>query len=265
MKIIYSKNTQSLQKSGSAGRAKEKFIWRLLKKRYFVFIVLLIFIVSGVASGLWIYYSSINIFPIREIVFTGNKHIPDNELSPMSGIKPGDSLFALSAKTVSGKLAKSPWIKSVSIRKGYPDKVLIRVTETAPFAILQMRGNAFLVDENGTTLDNVDDTVPFLPVIVADPARENFNEALKLARIIKERGIAAERGRVEIIADKGPEDLAIAIDNLVIKIGSGEYKQKLERFFDIEKEIERKAIAVDYVDLRFANKVIVKPMHEVVR
>lgn len=267
MKTIYSKNTKSLHKSGAVSNPKGKFFLHLLKKRYFVFIVLLIFIASGLASGLWIYYTSVNIFPVREIIFTGNKHITDSELKALAGVTPGDSLSALSARTISVRLASSPWIKAVSIRKGYPDKILIRVNEAAPFAILQMKGSAFLIDENGTKLDKVDDTVPFLPVIIADTAknRGNFTEALTLTRIVRDKGIATERGRVEIIADKGPEDLAIAIDNLVIKVGSGEYKRKLERFFDIEKEIEKRAIAVDYIDLRFANKVVVKPIHKVVR
>lgn len=267
MKTIYSKNTKSLRKSGAVSREEGKFFLRLLKRRYFVFIVLFVFAVSGLASGLWIYYTGVRIFPIRDVVFMGNKHIIDIELRSLAGVKPGDSLFALSARTVSDRLARSPWIKSVSIRKVYPDKILIKVNEAAPFAILQMKGNTFLIDENGSTLDKIDDTVPFLPVIAADPARnrESFAEALNLTRIIREKGIAAERGRVEVIADKGPEDMAIVIDNLVIKIGSGEYKQKLERFFYIEKEIEKRAIAVDYVDLRFTNKVIVKPIHEVVR
>lgn len=267
MKTIYSRNTKSRQNPGAVSGAEGKPVLRLLKKRYFVFIVLFVFIASGLASGLWIYYAGVNIFPIREIIFTGSKHITDSELRALAGVKPGDSLFALSAKAVSGRLASSSWIKAVSIRKGYPDKVLMRVTEASPFAILQMRGSSFLVDENGITLDRINDTVPFLPVIVADPSknRENFAGALNLARIVKEKGIAAERGRVEIIADKGPEDTAITIDNLVIKVGSGEYKQKLERFFDIEKEIEKRAMAVDYIDLRFENKVIVKPVHEVVK
>lgn len=269
MKTIYSsKNNKFLNKSGS-GKSSRKgaFFLRLIKRRYFVFVVLFVFIASGLVSGLGIYYTGVSIFPIRDIVITGNKHITDSELRTMAGVKSGDSLFALSARTVSDRLMKSHWVKSVVIRKDYPGKVLIKVNEAVPFAILQMKGSAFLIDENGITLDKADDTVPFLPVIAVDPVKnkENFAEALSLARIIREKGIAAERGRVEIMADKGPEEMALIIDNLVIKVGSGEYKQKLKRFFDLEKEIEKRAIAVDYIDLRFANKVIVKPVHEIVR
>ena len=267
MKKIFSTNNKPLHTAGAAGRGEGKFFLRIIKKYYFIFIVLFVFILSGIVSGLGIYYTGVHIFPIHEIVLTGNKHLTDSELKAMTGTKPGDSLFELSTRKVSDRLLKSPWIKAVSIRKGYPDKVWVKVYEAAPFAILQKDGGAFLIDETGSLLDKIDSTVPFLPVIAVSNVRnaENLTEALKLARVLKGKGLATERNRVEVIAKKDPEDMAVVIDDLVIKVGSGDYKQKIERLFDAEKEIEKRAIAVDYVDLRFANKVVVKPLNEVIR
>jgi len=52
---------------------------------------------------------------------------------------------------------------------------------------------------------------------------------------------------------------------VVIRMGQGDYERKLSRLLALEDEIKKRQIAVDYVDLRFANRVVVKPISEVVR
>ena len=55
------------------------------------------------------------------------------------------------------------------------------------------------------------------------------------------------------------------VDGMLVKVGHGEYEEKLQRLLELEDEIMRRGIPVDYIDLRFANKVIVKPINEVIR
>lgn len=237
------------------------------KSRPFLLGVLVLLTGAGVVLGLRFYRFSAGLFPVKEIVVSGNMHLSEGELRTIAGISSGDSLLSLSAKGLSAKLLQSPWIRDVSIRKQFPHAIRIRIGETAPFAILETKGRTFLIDERGRMLEEMKGTVPFLPIINADPFRnrETFVEALNLAKVIKDRKIAAERNRVEVIADKGSENISMVLDNVLVKMGHGDYEQKLDRLFALEDEIKRRAIAVDYVDLRFANRVVVKPISEVVR
>lgn len=268
MKSLYSKrNRRAGHVSGKDLPGGNWSFSGLFGRRRLAVLLLFILAVAGLFAGIGFYGADIAPLHMKEVVFYGNKHLTVEELRAMSGINAGESLLMLPAGKVSGRLLKSPWIKSLSIRKGYPDRLLVKIHEAEPFAILQVNSQTFLIDEHGSMLEKIDGSVPFLPVITVNPAksRENFHEALSLASIIKERGIAAEKSRVEIIADKGPEDMSMVVDALLIKVGVGDYRQKLDRLSDIEKEIQRRAIPVDYVDLRFANKVVVKPINEVVR
>lgn len=228
---------------------------------------LFIFICAAAAGGVWLYKMSAKFFPVNEIVFYGNKHLSVGDLKMMIGINRDESLIRVSARAVSEKLLKSPWIRDVSIRKDFPNTISVQLFETSAFAILETNGRSFLIDERGRMLEEMKGTVPFLPVITADPfkSRDIFLEAVNLAKALKEKKIATERSRVEIVADKSPDSISIVIDNVVIKIGQGDYERKLSRFFQLEEEIKKRSIAVDYVDLRFANRVVVKPINEVVR
>jgi cell division protein FtsQ len=225
------------------------------------------FIAAGALMSVWIYRASARVFPVTEVVFYGNTHLSDGELRAMTGISKHTGLLAVSSKLISVRLLQSPWIKNVCIRKDFPHRVIIKIHETSPFAILETKGRTFLIDEKGKMLEEMKDVVPFLPVITADPSknRDSFIEALILARVLRERNIATERNRVEIVADKGPESISMVLDNVVIKMGQGDYEQKLHRLFALEDEIKKRSITVDYVDLRFANRVVIKPLSEVVR
>jgi cell division protein FtsQ len=232
-------------------------------------IILIVLTGAGIFLSVAIHKAACRLFPVREIVFSGNRHISDAELKSLAGIPSGEGLLGISSKGIAQRLSQCAWIRSASVRKEFPDKILVRVCESTPFAILDKRGQTFLIDERGAILEKITgDAVPFLPIIIADPIkmRDTFAEALRLAGVLKDKKIATERGRVEVVANgKGPEDLAVIIDGVVIKVGQGDYEQKLDRLFSLEDEIKKRAITVDYVDLRFANRVVVKPISQVVR
>lgn len=203
-----------------------------------------------------------SILPIKHIIFIGNKHLTDDELRVISGIRESSSLVTISNTEVSRRLLKSPWIRSVSVRKELPETLSLVIEEAVPIALLDMNGHLFLIDEKGKLLEELkDDSIPFLPIITGDPFKESegFSEAIKLVKLMNEKGFSSERDHIEIIAQK-PYELTSIIDGTVVKMGSGEYEEKLKRMIELEQEIKNRGIHVDYIDLRFANKAIVKPV-----
>jgi cell division protein FtsQ len=215
----------------------------------------------------WIIIES-SLFALKEIEVYGNKYLSEKTIAEMMGIEYGESLIELPSKEVAGMLLESKWIKSVILRKEYPAKLVVKIEEAVPQALLRVREDVYFVDGAGNVLEKLKSApVQFLPVIVSDSARNphTFREAINLAGIIKERGLATEKDRIEITeVDKGPENLTMNIDGLTAKVGQGDYDEKLRRLFELNDEIRRRHINVKYVDLRFANSVIVKPFKEAV-
>jgi cell division protein FtsQ len=239
--------------------SKVRFIWNIT-----TFIVLF----SALAIVVFISLSKIkSSFLIRNVVFYGNKHLTDDELKALAGIQGKESLVTTSGEKVSLMLLKSPWVKSVSVRKELPDTLAVLIEEVTPFALLDMHGRLFIINDRGNLLEELkNDPVPFLPVIKANPYNrdDGFPEALSLAKSMNDLGFSSERNQIEIIVSK-PQELTAVIDGTVVKVGSGEYRKKLERLLELEGEIKRKDIPVDFIDLRFENRVVVKPVKEVIR
>lgn len=206
-------------------------------------------------------------FAMEAVVLEGNEHLTDEELMQIAGLKGNEDMLALSGRKVYDKLKKSPWIQYASVRKEYPSRLVIRIRETEPFALLDMKGKMFIVDEHGRMLEELrDNSVPFLPVITSDPYAEKnaYREAVDLAKTIKTKGMLHRSQRIEIIAHR-PNEIAVNLDGVIVKVGAGDYEDKLSRLLEIEQEIRSRNIPVAYVDLRFARKVVVKPVNEVIR
>jgi len=252
-------------KKNPAGLRKNSLAHPLAKIRRTVLILLPVAVVAST-----VYFISMGIrsaFPLREIVFAGNTHLTDGELEGLAGLRKGENLLTLSSREVYEKLMKSHWIRSVIIRKELPHRLRIMITESEPFALLDMKRHLFIVDDRGELLEELKNSpIPFLPVITGNPFgdREVFLDAISLAKAIKMTGLLEEKDHVEIIARKA-EDLEVNLDGMLVKVGVGNYERKLRRLMDLEGEIKRRGIPVDYIDLRFANRVVVKTVHEVVK
>jgi cell division protein FtsQ len=217
------------------------------------------------ATGVYFYvhtHPAISACPIKHLIFIGNRHLTDDELKAFAGVHLKESLFMVSNKEVSQHLLKSPWVRSVSVRKEFPDTLSMTIKETEPFALLNMNEHLFLVDENGKLLEELKgDSVPFLPVIAGDPFKEKkgFSEAINFIKVMNAKRFSSERDHIEIIAHK-PHELSINVDGIIVKIGSGGYEEKLERFIRLEEDIKNMGIPVNSIDLRFENRAIVKPV-----
>ncbi len=232
-----------------------------------LFIVILVPAIAVVCAVSLVSIPLRSSFSVHRVVFTGNEHLSDEELRNLAGLRPGENLLTLSGSRIYARMMESPWLRSVSIRKELPDVLHILIKEAEPFALLDMKGHLFIVDDSGRMLEELRDSqMPFLPIISADPfgKKEAFSEAISLVRAVKGTGLLSRKDHVEIIAQK-PEEMTLNIDGIVVKVGSGEYEEKLGRLMELEEEIKKRQIPVDYIDLRFSNRVIVKPVNEVIR
>lgn len=241
-------------------------------KRWLIKISISAAVFAVLSFALWYAASAIRpvVFPVNEIVFTGNKHLSDTELRAIMNIQGSRGMLELSNRDLAQGLLKSPWIRTVSFRKDFPNRFLVKIEETVPCAILEINARRFLIDDRGNLLQELkNDTASFLPIVSGNASknRQIFSEVLKLVKAMRDRGFVSMKDRIEIIipSNARQEDIAMLVDGTLVKVGSGEYEEKLQRLIELEDEILKRGIPVDYIDLRFAKRVVVKPFNEVIQ
>lgn len=226
-----------------------------------IFLKVIIFVAITGITGFTVYYiygQAVDILKVEKIVIRGNKYLSEEEIIRKMQLGKGDSILGTSSRELREKIIRSPWIEDVIIRKELPNTVMVNIVEVEPFAILRKESNLYLIGDDGHVLERLDYTKPLLPLIEThSKEKEPLNEALKLIKVIKKEGFFPNE-EIEVLADLASE-ITLRADNLVVKVGKGDYRDKLLRFSQVEREIASKNISIDFIDLRFDRRVIVKP------
>lgn len=233
------------------------------KKTRFILFLFLLFIITASAA----YFLIKNHIIVKEVAFVGNHHIKNDELRSLIRVKMGDELFGVSGKEIYRRLKASPWVRDAVIRKEFlgfrAGRIVVNVTEAVPAAILSIADVSYLIDREGNILEQMKEgTVLFLPVIKDIDRKKNrdaYMEAVRFANVLHNKRIQSYDGTIEITGQR-PENITLKLDNTSIKIGAGDFDKKLERLDFVRDEIEKRNMSVEYIDLRFADKIVVKPV-----
>lgn len=94
-------------------------------------------------------------FAVKDIQISGNSNVENADIVRALNIRYGESLFRLSFSDLEKRLKRITWIKKVAIRKQFPDKLIIKIEETTPKALLRLNSRMFLVDGDGNVLEEV--------------------------------------------------------------------------------------------------------------
>ncbi len=244
------------RKGKSAYRRGEKIVI-FFKKGIMVMTVVIVIAAAILAAKLLL-----GAFPVRNIMVSGNYHLEESEIKGAVGNSYGMNLLRLSFYDLDARLKKKAWVKKAVFRKQMPDTLMINIEESAPKALLGLNGSMFLVDADGNVLEELEDrSTPFLPVIMEiDPKKDRGGilEALKLIDGLNEKDFLAHKDPVEIMLKS--YGLEAKIDGVCVRVGFGGYSEKLGRWKDLAEEIRKEDVKLDYVDLRYEDEVVVKPL-----
>ncbi|MBI4682154.1 MAG: FtsQ-type POTRA domain-containing protein [Nitrospirae bacterium] len=223
-------------------------------------VLLIAVLAAAVILGLKIFEQQLR---VKEIMISGNNRLDRDDVLDALKVKRGESLFELDFALVRARLKLNPWIKSAALRKQYPDTLEIKIQEAEPRALLSIKEQLYLIDGDGNVLEQIKgETPPFLPVIknINPGIRKDIAEALKLVEALSAKSDFIERESIEIGLES--YGLTVNIDGAFIKVGYGSYPEKFQRWRELEPEIRKRGVPIQYIDLRFKDSVIVKPLEE---
>ena len=208
-------------------------------------------------------------FRLKNIEVASAKRLNREEILALVGVEAGQDLARMNLKRMGEQLSRNPWVETVRIHRYFPDRLSITITEREPVAIINM-GYIYYLDKKGTVFKvlNQGDKLDY-PVVTGFSEEElNSNpvgtgEALKttceLLGILREKGAFILADVSEIHYDKGYGfTLFTASGGLPIKVGSGDFTAKVDRFARIYRELMAERPSLQYIDLDYNDKIVVK-------
>jgi hypothetical protein len=210
-------------------------------------------------------------FDINEVVVEGNHVVTKNVMVALVGSAKGENIFEQSLAGLGEKIAHHPWVKSVSIRRELPGKLIVTVVERNPVALIRVGQSDWLMDGEGALIERVANSLDIrLPVISGVKAAEgplfagDMIELSQLAPAFMAMGQldsyrlfgVSKLARINV----GQKDrLVISFEGTQVTVVAkrNEWTDEISRLLTIDYLLRKKAQMVESVNLMFTDKVIV--------
>jgi cell division protein FtsQ len=210
---------------------------------------------------------------VTRITVSGNTRLSRGEvLSLLDGLAGRNMLF-VSLDEWRQRVLTSPWVEDAALRRVLPGTVDVVIAERQPMGIGRMAGGLYLLDQHAGIIDEFGpnhaefdlpliDGLATTPRAVAGGPVVDEGRAELAARVLSSlQGRPELAGRVSQIDVSDVRDAVIILknDTVLIRIGDEQFAERLQSYLDLTSALRAKVPRMDYVDLRFGERVYVRP------
>ena len=236
-----------------------------------------------VAYGVYLGSSSVahaHVLRVDRILVRGNERLSQGEvLAVLSGLR-GESLVWTDLDRWRQRLLASPWVRDAALRRSLPSTVEVVVWERQPIAIGRLSDEMYLVDDRGTIIDQYGPQYEDLDLPIVDGLAATFTPGTPgtagasagpmtdSARAdLAARVIAALKAKPDIarrlsqidVSDLHDAQVIVSGDTAVISLGDDQFLARLESYVDLAPALHDHVAEIDHVDVRFENRIYVRP------
>jgi cell division protein FtsQ len=226
-----------------------------------------LFVVAIVGVAVWAYRQTQSDarFAVRKIEISGAVHTPRSALDVVTSRYIGVNLFKIDIARVQGDLRSLAWIQRITIEKRVPDTLRIRVVERTPVALVMRGGALQYVDGAGVITGELSPSIgdSDLPVVNGADGAELTRSVAFIEQI--RRSDPAVYSRIGEVRPIAPRGFAIFDRELgaTVYANADDASQKWRDLYSIVQAEKLGHAAIAYADLRFADRVVVKPIHPI--
>jgi cell division protein FtsQ len=177
-------------------------------------------IVGGVA---WALLGS-KLLVVRSVVVTGTHLVPASQVLAAADVPPGTPLIKVNTAQVAARVEAISQVRSASVTKSWPDRLVIAVQERTPALAVQAPGGGFdLVDPAGVVVRSSATRPVGLPLYLTavPPASLRNDPDLTASAAVLSELPAQLRGSVEEVAAPEPGQVTLRLAGQVTVLWGG--------------------------------------------
>jgi cell division protein FtsQ len=216
------------------------------------------------------------VLEVDRILVRGNERLSKGEvLAVLSGLR-GQNLVWTDLDVWRRRLLASPWVRDAALRRSLPSTVDVVISERQPMGIGRVKGDLYLVDERGVIIDQygphyADLDLPIVDGLAAAPGDGSMTDEPRAE--LAARVIAAVKGQPAIarrlsqidVTDLHNASVILNEDPAVIQLGEDQFLARLQSYLELAPTLHERIAQIDSVDLRFDERIYVRPAGKPVR
>lgn len=225
-----------------------------------------VLVAAGIAAGSLLAYRHTQDdarFAVKTIEIAGATHTPRAAMDAITRQYIGANLFRIDIARLQADLRRLGWVKRIEAAKKLPDTLRIRIVERSPVALVAKGGTISYVDENGVPFAELSPSVGDhdLPLIT-DAAGGELARAVAVLSDLRTRDPQVY-SRISEVKPVAPDGFALFDRELgaFVYAQQGEISAKWRDLYAVARAEHLGTHDIEYADLRFAGRIVVKPVH----
>ena len=192
---------------------------------------------------------------IAAVSLSGQRQVSREEIFAAAGVTESSSLLFLDVADARARLEAIPWIAEATVRKLYPDRLQITVTEREAFALWQLNGKISVIAADGTTLSTkVEPRHTALPFVVGPGAAV---KARSFLAILDRHPAIRDSVRAAILVGERRWNLRLK-NGIDVRLPENDVERALTRLAQLDREKHLLTRDITAVDLRLADRLAVR-------
>lgn len=197
---------------------------------------------------------------LTDLKISGLVRTSENDILAMLDVDSGMPLLSINLAEIQQKIESLPWVKRTEVVRVLPGGLSIKVVERSPYALAQHNGRVSLIDQDGHEItDRGLGTYSDLMLVVGKVSPSD------LALLEQEKDKAGPLAdRIRSVVRVGDRRWDVIFDNGIrVKFPADDAKpygapQAWDKFIELERAEQLLSREVTVIDLRLADKLIVR-------
>jgi cell division septal protein FtsQ len=222
--------------------------------------------VAGAMAYSWLGRSAL--FTVREIDMNACAHVTRDEVWGILKGAPQGNIWRLSTKAIGLRLKEHPWVKDVSVRKAFPDTLVVRISERTAVAMINSDA-LWYVDAGGTIFKRLSAYDPKnFPIITGFDRRElasaedvvvrqNLKRTIELLKVAEAGALGRNISEIHFDAQEG-YTLVTRDNGLQLKLGTVDLKDAARRIEAAVPKLAGVAPGSGVVDLKTDGRIFIR-------
>lgn len=200
-------------------------------------------------------------FVVRQVDVMGEGRLNEADVRAAAGINAGEYFFGADLERAQNRAESLPWVDRAVVRRLWPNRIVIQIVETRPYALWQHDGQFSLICADGNEITNLS-TMESIP----EGLKTYIGvDAPKHAAIIQAtlEGHSEIWNRTQSLVrmPKGRWDLHLT-GGLVIKLPAQNLTAALGRLGDLQSGLQILDRKIGVIDMRLPDRITFAPVPE---
>lgn len=258
---------------------RSRFPFRALRALGWLFLAAAVLVPTGYGGfrvlGYTLSSPQFQVSAANDLVIDGNRFVSREEIASALVLplywnsEEKASVFRLNLDEERKQVESIPWVKSASVTRVFPHRLVLHIVERVPVAFVNVGGKVKLVDGDGVMLEKPEKADFTFPVLDGFDAPDNLGDRRARLALYGEfmTQVATEAPSsgwlISEVNLADADDLQAVLvqgrETILVHFGRTSFPERFRNFLTLLPELRRTNTTIDSIDLRFRNQVVVNP------